>query len=152
MVWIEHVHGDHADFIQLCDALDAYLNKVVGGEENRAQYLPFNTREEMRDVLLAYADGQAVGCVALRAYTADTVEVKRMFVRGAYRGKGIARMLLLALLELARTQGYARVILETGEELPEATALYESAGFVRIPNFPPYEGMEGSVCMQLRLT
>lgn len=152
MVNIAYANGEHADFIRLCDALDEHLNRAVGGEENRMQYLPFNTREEMHDVLLAYADGRAVGCVALRAYAPDTAEVKRMFVDHACRGAGIGRMLLHALLELARVQGYARVILETGAELPEATALYQSVGFVRIANFPPYEGMDGSVCMQLLLT
>lgn len=151
MVNIAYTNGEHADFIKLCDALDDHLNKVVGGEENRAEYLPHNTREDMHDVFLAYVDGKAVGCIAMRAYAQGIAEVKRLFVDKAHRGEGIGVMLMEALLQLAKVQGYKDVILETGEELPEATALYRKMGFVSIPNFPPYEGMSASICMKLSL-
>lgn len=151
MVNITYTNGEHADFIKLCDALDNHLNMVVGGEENRAEYLPHNTREDMHDVFLAYVDGEAVGCIALRAYGQGIGEVKRMFVDKAHRREGIGVMLLEALLQLAKVQGDESVILETGEELPEATALYRKMGFVSMPNFPPYEDMEASICMKISL-
>jgi putative acetyltransferase len=73
-------------------------------------------------------------------------EIKRMFVRETFRGRGYSRLILRRLEELAQSHGFRRLVLETGAAQPEAIGLYESAGYVRIPNYGHYAGNPHSVC------
>ena len=88
-------------------------------------------------LLIAYRDGQAAGCVALRDLGEGICEMKRMFVPSAFRGSGIGRALANRVIEGAREAGYRRMRLDTSKRQDEAMRLYESAGFRRIP--PYYE-------------
>lgn len=97
--------------------------------------------------LVAWIDGAAVGCGAVRLLAQRDAEIKRMYVAPKFRGRGIARELLSALEAEARRLGGTRVALETGERQPEALALYERAGFMRIPPFGEYVDSPLSVCM-----
>ena len=84
-------------------------------------------------------DGERlIGCAAWRRHE-DDAELKRMFTTKAARGQGLARRLLAVIEESARAAGLERVILETGSKQPEAIALYESAGYVRIADFGYYK-------------
>jgi GNAT superfamily N-acetyltransferase len=89
--------------------------------------------------LVARVGAVAIGCAGLRRHDERTVEVKRMFVRPEHRRRGHARRLLAALEDRARSQGYQRVILETGLAQPEAIALYTSAGYQPIEGFGHYK-------------
>ena len=90
-------------------------------------------------LLLAMAgDGAAVGCVALRRWDAGIGELKRMFVRPAYRGRGIGKQLGLAVLDEALAMGYERVRLDTAPTMVEAIRLYERLGFRRIEPYRHY--------------
>ena len=89
--------------------------------------------------LVARVGAVAIGCAGLRRHDDSTVEVKRMFVRPEHRRKGHARRLLAALEESARSDGYRRVVLETGLAQPEAIALYVSAGYRPIEGFGHYK-------------
>ena len=71
-----------------------------------------------------------------------------MFVSAEYRGKRIARAILTELERWARELGYRFAVVETGILQPEAIRLYEAAGYVRIPNYPPYENVKESRCFQ----
>jgi putative acetyltransferase len=93
----------------------------------------------------------AVACGALRPIDAGAVEVKRMYVRDAHRGRGFGRAMLAALEEIAIERGYQVVRLETGDRLPEAIALYESAGYQPIPCFGEYVQDPHSRCFEKRL-
>jgi len=88
---------------------------------------------------VAMVDGEPIGCGGLRRHEDGVVEIKRMFVRSAYRRRGHARALLRALEDRARASGYRRVILETGLAQPEAIALYESEGYQPIDGFGHYK-------------
>ncbi|WFE31670.1 GNAT family N-acetyltransferase [Micromonospora sp. WMMD975] len=101
--------------------------------------------------LAAVVGGRAVGCGGLQTLDPDTGELKRMYVRPAYRGRGIARQLLLALEELAFRQGHRTVCLETGVYLPAAIALYRSAGYQPVPVYGEYVDNPHSVCFAKRL-
>ena len=91
---------------------------------------------------VAEMDGRFVGSAGWRRHGTDA-ELKRMFTLAPARGRGVARRMLTTIEESARAAGCTRVILETGDRQPEAIALYESAGYVRIPDFGFYAGHEG---------
>jgi ribosomal protein S18 acetylase RimI-like enzyme len=90
-------------------------------------------------LLLAMVDGQVAGCVALRPHdTADypnAAEMKRLYVRPAFRGTGLGRTLAEAALDAARQGGYACVLLDTLNDMEAARALYEDLGFEEIPPY-----------------
>lgn len=90
--------------------------------------------------LVAYLDGEPVGCAAWRTNAEDpsAAEIKRMYVRPAARGRGVAMALLRAVENDARSAGRTHAVLETGTKQPEAIALYEKAGYARIPDFGHY--------------
>lgn len=87
-------------------------------------------------LLLASVEGEVAGCCALRP--ADSVdypnsaEMKRLYVRNAFRGLGLGRQLAEAVLDAARQAGYATVLLDTLDDMEAARALYEELGFVEI--------------------
>lgn len=92
-------------------------------------------------------DGDAaVACGGLRAIDATSGEIKRMFVPLEHRGRGLSRIVLTGLEEHARSLGWTRLLLETGDQQPEAVGLYESAGYARIPNFGHYAESDISLC------
>jgi GNAT superfamily N-acetyltransferase len=87
-----------------------------------------------------------VGCGAFRPFDGATVEIKRMFVHPAHRGRGVARAILAALEAEARRRGFTRAILETGNRQTEAIALYQACGYDRIEPFGQYVGDPKSLC------
>jgi GNAT superfamily N-acetyltransferase len=91
---------------------------------------------------VAVLAGEMIGTAGWRRHGTDA-ELKRMFTLSAARGRGVARRMLATIEESARAAGCLRVILETGDRQPEAIALYESAGYVRIEDFGYYKGHEG---------
>jgi ribosomal protein S18 acetylase RimI-like enzyme len=101
--------------------------------------------------LVGVVSGRAVACGALQALDPATAEIKRMYVRPAYRGRGIARQLLDALEELAFRAGNSVLRLETGAYLPSALALYRSSGYTEIPVYGEYVGNPDSVCFEKRI-
>ncbi|MDI1465949.1 GNAT family N-acetyltransferase [Catellatospora sp. KI3] len=100
--------------------------------------------------LLVLAGGEPVGTCAVQLLGAEA-ELKRMYVRPEQRGRGIAGLLLRRAEAVARRAGCARFKLETGVRQPEAIAVYRRAGFEPIPNYPPYDAWELSVCFAKQL-
>ena len=82
-------------------------------------------------VFLAREDGAAVACGALRRHPEVTGEVKRMYTLPSHQGRGIGGRILEAIETLARNEGFARLVLETGHRHPAAWRVYERAGFTR---------------------
>ena len=84
-------------------------------------------------LLLAREFDQLVGCIALRPVSATTCEMKRLFLRPAYRSRGLGRVLVEALIEEARKIGYTHMRLDTiSDRMGRAIELYKSIGFVEI--------------------
>lgn len=98
--------------------------------------------------LVAYerATGQPLGCGGLRWVERTTAEIKRVYVLPYARGAGIASSILTALEAQAYGAGVTLMLAEAGSAQPDGKMFYESAGYRRIPNFGPYEGLEDSVC------
>jgi len=102
--------------------------------------------------LIGRVGGVAIACGALRPMDQDgVVEVKRMYVRDDHRGRGFARAILAALEEIAASRGYRIIHLETGGNQPEAIALYESAGYHRIPCYGVHAPDPLSRCFEKQL-
>jgi GNAT superfamily N-acetyltransferase len=105
--------------------------------------------------LLATVDGEGAGCVALAPLagdaSGDTGEVKRMFVTPALRRKGLGAALLAALEDRARRFGYRRLWLETGDQQPEALALYAQAGYTPIAPYGDFADDPSTICMEKAL-
>jgi len=102
-------------------------------------------------LVLREDDGRAIGCGGIARFDAVRGEVKRMYVVPEARGRGLGRRLLEELEAQARELGYTSVVLETGDRQPEALGLYASAGFERIPCYPPYDSRALSLCFEKRL-
>lgn len=90
-------------------------------------------------LLLAHVDGLVAGCCALRPLEEcdypDACEMKRLYVRKAFRGLGLGRLLAEAVLDAARQAGYACVLLDTLDDMEAARALYQDLGFEDIPPY-----------------
>ena len=101
--------------------------------------------------LIAWLDGQPVGCGALRPMEPGVAEVKRMYVEPAARGRGLSRRLLAELERAAAGMGYTTVRLETGLRQLAAIHLYDTAGYHRIENYGLYVGNPQSACFEKAL-
>ena len=101
-------------------------------------------------VFLALYDSKPCGCVALREIGEGICEMKRLYVRPAFRGKGIGRSLVDAIIEEAKRLNYSQIRLDTLPIMAKATALYRQLGFVDIP---PYgdDPTPGATHMELEL-
>ena len=98
--------------------------------------LPGEYQEPRGGLLMARVGGELAGCCALRpldnADYPNAAEMKRLYVRKAFRGFGLGRQLSEAILDTARRAGYACVLLDTLSEMDAARSLYEDLGFVEI--------------------
>jgi putative acetyltransferase len=139
----------HADFKKLVTELDAEL-RIRDGDESEF-YEQFNKSDSIKYAVVIYQNGVAVGCGALRPYTEDTIEVKRMYVPLEHRSKGIASLVVTELEKWAVELGFYHLILETGIRQPEAIRLYTKNGYQSIPNYGQYEGVSSSVCFAKQL-
>jgi putative acetyltransferase len=90
-------------------------------------------------LLLAFVDDQLAGCGALRALAdvdyANACEMKRLYVRRAFRGFGLGRRLAQALIDRAQEAGYSNMLLDTLDDMEAARGLYEQLGFEEIPPY-----------------
>jgi GNAT superfamily N-acetyltransferase len=145
--WLSHKHAGDAWFIeavlkhQSLDAELAGLPSMYGPPDGFA--------------LLAMVGGAVAGGVGCRRLSAEACEMKRMFVRGEFRGRGIGRALSLAVINGARARGFRLMQLDTSRHhLAEAITLYRSLGFRDCPPYRAYppELLANLLFLELPLT
>lgn len=144
MLSLKRTDSSHPDFESLVCMLDQELELRDGADHDF--FKQFNKIDHIKFVVLAYSVNIAVGSGAIKHFSEDTMEVKRMFVINNLRGQGIAGKILEELEIWAKELGYTKVVLETGLRQPEAIRLYEKNGYVLIPNYGQYAGVASSVC------
>jgi putative acetyltransferase len=136
----------------LIQALNAELSAQYPEEgANHFRLDASEVAEERGAFLVAYMGDEPIGCGAIRRLDDGSAEIKRMYVAPHLRGRGVGRSLVAALEAEARRLGAKRLVLETGDRLREALALYAKFGFERIPSFGEYVTSPWSVCMAKKL-
>jgi N-acetylglutamate synthase and related acetyltransferases len=150
MVNLIRTGADNPDFIFLVNQLDADL-AIRDGEEH-SFYAQFNKIDKIRYVVVAYEGDQPVGCGAVKEFSADAMELKRMYVSPHMRNAGVATRILAELELWTKELSYKRCILETGKKQPEAIALYKKNGYNLVSNYGQYAGIENSLCFEKILT
>ncbi|MFF0964244.1 GNAT family N-acetyltransferase [Streptomyces sp. NPDC003703] len=153
-MFIRPVAFDHPDALKLNDEVQAEYHVRYGDGGDATHLDPADFRPPHGVYLIAYdEDGTPVATGGWRSQDKNAegnedgdAELKRMFVIESMRGRGLARRILAALEEDARAAGRARMVLETGDQQPEAIALYASSGYEPCAKFGYYREYESSLC------
>lgn len=146
LIRIERTGAKSPDFIELVKQLDMDLAERDG--KDHLFYDQFNKIDAIKYAVVAYEMEKPVGCGAIKEYSVDTMEIKRMYVTPQSRGKGIAGNLLTALESWAAELTFEKCILETGKNQLEATGLYLKSGYKVISNYGQYSSVENSICFE----
>ena len=93
-------------------------------------------------IYLLKEDGEIIGMGGFRKLNEETGEIKRMYIRPAYRGRGYGKQLINKLLEVGREFGYSSFVLETSKFMTTAQHIYQSAGFFKRGEYPGTETPE----------
>lgn len=121
-------------FREYADSLG--LDLAFQNFDDELAQLPGDYASPRGALLLAYVDGALAGCCALRpldnADIPNAAEMKRLYVRRAFRGFGLGRQLAETILDAARQAGYASVLLDTLDDMEAARNLYADLGFQSI--------------------
>ncbi|MFB7599128.1 GNAT family N-acetyltransferase [Streptomyces sp. NPDC056160] len=151
---IRPVAFDHPDAVKLNDEVQAEYHVRYGDGGDATHLDPADFRPPNGVYLIAYdEDGTPVATGGWRSQDKNAegnedgdAELKRMFVVESMRGRGLARRILAALEDDAREAGRVRMVLETGDQQPEAIALYTSSGYEPCAKFGYYREYESSLC------
>jgi GNAT superfamily N-acetyltransferase len=129
---------DSSEALALIAELDAHLGSRGYPQESRHGYSVQKLLREAVAFFVARYDGASAACGGVQLYGVEYAEVKRMYVRPAFRGIGMGKLMLNHLAEYARQRGVAMLRLETGIYELAAIGLYEGFGFQRRRPFGEY--------------
>ena len=141
---------DTPDAHRLIDELQTHLESFYPPESRHGFSVDRLIKEGVAFFVLR-ADGAPAGCGGILLVGRDYGELKRMYVRPEFRGRGYGELLVDHLAAHARSHGVTRLRLETGIHQQAAIRLYERLGFRRIPPFGPYKPDPVSLCYEKRL-
>lgn len=156
MITVASVPLDDPRARSLWDEQQAELSARYGSPDTAADFADKMPPGELLASFLATDDaGEPVGTGLVRWSPYDTgagsAEIKRLFVKASHRGRGYSRVIMGAIERAASRAGAVRLVLETGNEQPEAIGLYRGIGYTDFPRFGPYEDDPRSVCFAKEL-
>jgi len=149
-VVISEERPDTSDAASLIGELDAHLASLYAVESRHG----FSVEKLLGDGVTFFVTrdgGRPAGCGGVLLVGREYAEIKRMYVRPAFRGRRLGHLMLDRLVAHARHHGLTVIRLETGVHQHEAIALYERYGFRPIPPFGPYRDDPVSRCYEMRL-
>ena len=106
---------------------DDFMLDFLG--DDKCFYTRYSENENIENVWVAYADGLPIGCIAYRKKANGIGEVKRLYIKNEYRGRGISKELLKTIEHYAKEQGCNTLFLDTRIMLEPAVSIYRSYGF-----------------------
>ena len=133
---------EYADGTGACECFEGLADEIAR--------LPGTYGPPTGQLLFAQVDGRSDGCVALRKLDDGLCEMKRLYVRPAFRGRGLGRHLAEGIIREARRIGYRAMRLDTLSSMVAARALYQALGFRAIPRYNDNPGA-GVIHLELRL-
>ena len=148
---------------EICALFGEYTDYLVAGDPVFARYLKLqHFDDELNDLGVKYGppegclyllrvDGKTAGCGGMKKLDEGRCELKRMYIRPAFRGLGLGRAMALRIISRAREAGYREMLLDTLPFLREAQSLYRSLGFRKIERYNN-SPMEGATYLLLTLS
>ncbi|WP_439558069.1 GNAT family N-acetyltransferase [Dyadobacter sp.] len=149
MLEIIRTTSNNPNFTRLTDQLDDELCAIYNTKKE--DFEDYNRITDLKTVVLAYEEEELVGCGCFKKLDETTLELKRMFIKPAFRGRGIASAIVQELEKWGLELGYTSAFLETGKGQPQAIQLYQKLGYEQITDFLEYEVSDYSVCMRKKL-
>lgn len=149
MIKLIRTDATNQDFVNLVKLLDSEL-AISDGDEHYF-YDQFNSITQIKFAIVAYEGNKPVGCGAIKEFSQEAMEIKRMFILSDFRAKGLASLILKELEQWALELGFSKCILETGKKQPEAIALYKKNAYYQISNYGQYAGVDNSLCFEKNL-
>ena len=143
-------HPGSPDATALIAELDAHLEPLYARESRHG----FSVQKLIADGVAFFVirdNGAAAGCGGIKLVGTEYGEIKRMYVRPAFRGLGLGKLMLDHLADYAKHRGITVLRLETGIHQHAAIRLYEREGFQRIAPFGPYREDPVSLCYEKRI-
>lgn len=149
MIQIVRTNSDNQDFINLVNLLDKDL--AIRDGDDHAFYHQFNSIDKIKHAIVIYENNKPLACGAIKEFSTNSMEVKRMYTLPECRGKGFATKVLMELEKWAAELQYEKCVLETGKKQPEAINLYKNNGYQVISNYGQYINVENSICFEKKL-
>ena len=149
-ILITRERPDSPDASALILELEAHLEPFYPQESRHGYSIEKLLAQDVAFFVARY-QGAPAGCGGIQLFGVDYGELKRMYVRPAFRGLGLAKQMVNHLADYARAHGVGLLRLETGIHQTEAIGLYEGLGFYRIPPFGPYREDPLSLCYEKRI-
>jgi putative acetyltransferase len=149
-VLIARERPDTPDAAALVNELESHLSLIYPQESRHGLSVEKLVRDGVA-FFVARVDGQPAGCGGVLLVDGQYGELKRMYVRPAFRRAGLGKLILTHLADYTRQRGVDLLRLETGVHQVEAIRLYERFGFRRIGAFGPYRDDSISICFEMRI-
>lgn len=151
MFSISEVDKGDSDLVRLVDELDAFQRELYPAESNHCLDLSTVGDEQLKCIIVRDEQGLPAGCGALLFQEGGFAEIKRVYIRPAYRGRKLGEQIIAAIETIASENRLRELRLETGIHQQPAIALYRRCGFALCEAFPPYMPDPLSLFMRKRL-
>jgi GNAT superfamily N-acetyltransferase len=141
--------ADSDEITEMTTALHQDL-EIIYGKGKPEEFI-----EDNKEMLIFFAvkdeNFKSLACGALKHFDDKTAEIKRMYVKNEFRGKGLSKLILKRLEETAYNMSYRSIILETGLKQRAAMLLYEKSGYTKITPYGRHKDDPDSVCYEKKL-